>query len=145
MQNALPELLLAIYGTLVAPLVIVAGRRIDAWLKRRARRRELIRYLAGLPLDLKAVLAEYHAEGTHTRPGNPVEQAVMQLSDLGLLRRGTSSGAYAAVSSYLVLRADVFAVLDGLAHADPGFRSLSMKLLRDHIADAEADQRNGDQ
>lgn len=126
-----PEVLLGIYGTLVAPLLVAVGRRVSALWAKRGRRGKLIRYLAGLPPELKAVLAVHHVQRAHTVGGDPSDPAVMQLANLGLLRKGVGRGSYDAVNAYLVLRTDVFDSLGRLLAEDPGFAQI--------VADIEAD------
>ncbi len=119
-----PELVLAIYGTLVAPLLVFAGNALHAWWRGRGERRRLLAYLAGLPDELQAVLALYHVEGTHTLGGNPSDPAVAQLRHMGLISTGTGRGTYDAVNAYLMLRADVAEALPALRRRSPRFRAL---------------------
>ena len=120
-RSVSPELLLAIYGTIVAPLLIALGNRISARLGERRERHRLIRYLAGLPNELKAVLVPYYVDGAHTLGGNPSDPAVAQLRHMGLIAVGVGRGTYDVVNAWLALRQDVFEVLDLLALKDQYF------------------------
>ncbi len=137
-----PELLLAIYGTLVAPVLIFFGNRINAaWVARAARRR-LVDNLAGLPYELKVPLVPYYVQGAHTLPGNPAEPAIDQLRHMGLVIIGRGRGSYDAVDAYVMLRADVLPALARLKRKDSAFAEL-VDEYREFLAQEERDRIAG--
>lgn len=139
-----PELILAIYGTLIAPLLVALGTGLNSWWRGRGERARLVAYLAGLPDELQVVLAHYYVEGAHTLGGNPSDVAVAQLRHMGLVKLGSGRGGYDAVDSYLMLRADVAEALPALRRKSKRFRALTDELARmrlRELAQQEADKQ----
>lgn len=78
----------------------------------------VIRDLAGLPIECKAMLIHFHDHHTHTLrtdPGSPPMRVLMQR---GIASRGPGGGTFDAVNSYVSIHPDIWEVMDDWAASD---------------------------
>ncbi len=82
------------------------------------RRKVVIRDLAGLPVECKAILIFFHDQRSHTirtDPGSPPMRVLMQR---GIASRGPGGGTYDAVDSYVSIHPDIWEVMDDWVRSD---------------------------
>lgn len=124
-------------GAVVAP---VAGWLGLTWSRRSAakRRQEVrINFLRGLPPQAKAVLVDFHLQGTHTQLGNPSEPIILLMAKKGILEVGPGGGTYDAVNSYLSIRPDFWEVMDDWTANDLVAQELIIDILQEAAYERE--------
>lgn len=111
-----------VYVAIVAPLLGAFGGWLRSWWSewRSAKRRKknIVSLLSGFPPESKAVLIDFHQNGTHTRRTDPGNPAVRVLVNSGFLVIGPGGGTYDAVDRYLTIKPDVWEVMDDWVVSD---------------------------
>ena len=108
-------------GTVIAAPVfgwfggLFAGRR-----QMKRRKKAIIRDLAGLPIECKAILIDFHDKHTHTLRTDPGSPPMCLLIQRGIAERGPGGGTYDAIDCYVSILPDVWEVMDDWATFDPG-------------------------
>lgn len=105
------------------------------------RRKSLIQHLSGLPPESKAVLIDFHQNGTHTRRSDPTAPAAKVLIQQGLVKIGPGGGTYDAVDRYLTIVPDVWEVMNDWISAD----ILSINAVTEQFFDRPQDIEHHDQ
>lgn len=107
-----------LWGAVVVPVLGWLGYFISAMWKRKRRKKALIKFLCGLPIEAKAVLVDFYKDGTHTMRGDPYCPAVCLLVERGVITRGPGGGGYDAADRYLSIRSSIWEVMDDWAAVD---------------------------
>ena len=115
---------------LLVELVYKPFRVLGGWLRRRRLAREdrerRIRFLIGLPEQLKAVVVEFHAKGAHTLRREPFDADVQQLTRMRVLTRGAGAGGYDAADSWMTLDTGLWSVLEEAIARDAALAALEL-------------------
>lgn len=118
------EILQWVYVAIFAPLLGAIGGWLRSWWseRRSAKRREkhIVARLSGFPPESKAVLIDFYQHGTHTRRADPGHPAIRVLIKSGYMSVGPGGGTYNAVDSYLIIRPEVWEVMDSRVVKDAG-------------------------
>ena len=116
------EIMQWVYVALISPLFGAVGGWFSSWIGkwRSSKRREkgIVSHLSGLPLESKAILIDFHQNGTHTRRADPSSPAIRVLISSGLVAIGTGGGTYDAVDSYITISPEVWEVMDAWVASD---------------------------
>lgn len=97
---------------MIAPILGWISGRIAASRNTKRTKKTLIRYLAGLPPEMKSKLINFHNHRTHTLRGDPGSPAMQWLVQHRLVSVGTGGGTYDAIDCYLSIRPDIWEVMD---------------------------------
>ena len=107
-----------LWAAIIAPILGWSGYFIGSAWKRRRRKAAIVNFLCGLPLEAKAVLIDYYADGTHTMRGDPYNPAVSLLVERGVITRGPGGGTYDAIDRYLSIQPHIWDVMDSWVAVD---------------------------
>jgi len=107
-----------LWGAIIAPVLAWLGYFIRSVWKSKRRKKALIKFLGGLPVEAKAVLIDFYKEGTHTMRGDPYCPPVSLLVERGVMSRGPGGGGYDAVDRYLSIRPDIWEIMDNWIVSD---------------------------
>lgn len=106
------------WTAIAAPVFGWFAGRFAARGQMKRRKKAVIRDLAGLPIECKAILIDFHDKHTHTLrtyPGSPPMRVLMQR---GIASRGPGGGTYDAVDCYVSIHPDIWEVMDDWAATD---------------------------
>ncbi|XZG69256.1 hypothetical protein ACTSKR_11390 [Chitinibacteraceae bacterium HSL-7] len=110
-----------LFVVIIAPLLGALGGWLrTAWMQRRAakgRIKNTLILLCGLPPEMKAVLIDFHQQGTHTLRDDPTDPAIQFLIAAGFLVP-TRTGPHHAIDCYLSIKPDIWEVMDDWVSAD---------------------------
>lgn len=115
------ETLLAIYNTIVLPVVAGIGAWFGSWRAGRRKEQVTLRFLRGLPPPMKAMLAEFVVDSTHTLTGSVFDAGLAQLVRMGVLAQGESTQPFNNETRFFTLRASVWTLLPKLQRVDADF------------------------
>lgn len=133
------ETLLAIYTTVAAPLLGGFAGWFAALRKAARQRAELLTFLRGLGPAGKATLAEFLADGQHTKIGSVFDGTLAQLVRMGLLVQGEAVQAFDRERRFYTIPLRVWALLPKWRRTDPEFASLVAALEHDPRPDNPSD------
>jgi hypothetical protein len=128
-----------LFVAIVAPVFGWFGGAGRGWREAKRRKKIRIDFLSGLPPQAKAVLIDFHQQGTHTQRGNPGDPVIRMLASKGILQVGPGGGTYDAVDCYLTIRPDLWEVMDDWIARDQVAYELVLEMISE--AAEERDRR----
>jgi hypothetical protein len=96
----------------VAPVLGWFGGLFAARRQLKRRKKAIIRELSGLPIECKAILANFHDQRAHTLRTDPGSPPMLVLMQRGIAKRGPGGGTYEAVDCYVSIRSDIWEAMD---------------------------------
>jgi hypothetical protein len=103
---------------IVAPVLGWFGGVFASRRQLKLRRKVIIRDLAGLPIECKAILIQFHDQRTHTLRADPYSPPMCVLVDRGIMIRGPSGGTYDAIDKYMSIHPNIWEVMDDWSATD---------------------------
>ena len=104
------------YVAIIAPLFGALGGWLRSWWlewrSAKRRKKNIVSTLSGLPPEAKAVLIDFHQNGTHTMRVDPGHPAVRVLVSSGVLVVGPGGGTYDAVDRYCTIKPHLWELMD---------------------------------
>jgi len=104
---------------MVAPILGWFAGLFAARRQMKRRKKAIIRDLAGLPIECKAILIHLHNQHTHTLRTNPGSPPMRVLMQRGIMERGPGGGTYDAVDCYVSILPNVWEVMDDWVSVEP--------------------------
>ena len=117
-ESSIFEVIKWAYVAIVAPLFGWLGGAFAARRTAKRRKKAIFRELSGLPKEAKAILVDFHNQGTHTLRGDPSAPIMRVLIQRRIIVEGSGGGTYDAVDRYLSITPQVWEEMDDWIRSD---------------------------